>query len=308
MSDSRKTPPDIDCTIIGDAMIDVVLPLTDVQDITSLAEGGVTNTRRRLFSGGAANIAYYVKKLGGNSAFIGRVGDDYFGKLFLDDLQRNGITANVAIDTGTNTGTVFVLVFPNGQRFFIDDRGANASLRYKDIDRGLIKRSRFLCFLGYSYQDEGFMDCIEKALDEAPDGVAVVFNPGAPNLAARYRKAFTDVIQEHVSVLILNKAEARNLTQCDSEKEMLDSLLAITNTVALTKGEQGSIVATRDEAHEIKTTAVKPVDTTGAGDAYAAGLIYGLSRNWGLREAGEFASSIAGNTVTHFGARADSLD
>ncbi|HEY32336.1 MAG TPA: carbohydrate kinase family protein [Dehalococcoidia bacterium] len=307
MTDIRKLP-DIDCTVIGDAMIDVVLPLTDVQDIASLAEGGVTNTTRRLFGGGAANIAHHVKKLGGSSAFTGRVGDDYFGRLFLDDLEKNGIVTNVAIDTGANTGTVFALVFPNGQRFFIDDRGANANLQYKDIDLSLIRRSRFLCFLGYSYQDEGFMDCIEKVLDELPDGVAVVFNPGAPNLAAKYRTVFTDVIREHVSVLILNKAEAKNLTQRDSEKDMLDSLLAIVDTVALTKGEQGSIVATRDEFHEIKTTPLTPLDTTGAGDAYAAGLVYGLSQNQGLRETGKYASRIAGGVVTHFGARENSLD
>ena len=307
MNDARK-PPDIDCTVIGDAMLDVVLPLTDVQDITFLAEGGVTNTRRILFSGGAANIAYYVKKLGGSSAFIGRVGDDHFGKLLLDDLKRNGIATNVAIDAGAHTGMVFALVFPNGQRFFIDDRGANANLQYEDIDLSLIKRSRFVCFLGYSYQDEGFMYCIEKVLNEIPKDVAVVFNPGAPNLAATYRIAFTNVIREHVSVLILNKAEARNLTQRKSEEEMIDSLLTIVDTVALTKGEEGSIVATREEVHEIKTTVVTPLDTTGAGDAYAGGLIYGLSRNLGLREAGEYASRIAGSVVTHFGAREDSLD
>jgi len=308
MTDTNKLPPDIDCTVIGDAMIDVVLPLTDVQDITSLAEGGVTNTKRRLFAGGAANIAYYVKKLGGSSTFIGRVGDDHFGKLFLDDLKRNRITANVTIDTGANTGMVFALVFPNGQRFFIDDRGANTNLKFEGVNLNLVKRSRFLCFLGFSYQDEGFMDCIEKVLDDAPDNVVVVFNPGAPNLATKYRKTFTDVIREHIDVLILNEAEARNLTQCDSEKEMINSLLAITYTVALTKGEQGSIIATRDEMHEIKTATVKPLDTTGAGDAYAAGLIYGLSRNQGVREAGQNASRIAASVVTHFGARVDSLD
>lgn len=308
MTDAHQLPQNIDCTVVGDAMIDVVLPLTDIQDITSLAEGGVTNTKRRLFAGGAANIAYYVKQLGGSAAFIGRVGEDHFGKLFLDDLERNGITTNVATDTNTNTGTVFALVFPSGQRFFIDDRGANANLRYEDIDLSLVRRSRFLCFLGFSYQEEGFMDCVEKVLDEALSDVAVVFNPGAPNLAVKYRKTFTDVIREHVDILILNKAEARNLTQCDSEKEMLDSLLALTDTVALTKGEQGSIVATRNEIHEIKTAAVKPLDTTGAGDAYAAGLIYGLSRNEGMKEAGEYASRIAASVVTHFGARPDSLD
>jgi len=308
MTDTNKLSPDIDCTVIGDAMIDVVLPLTDVQDIASLAEGGVTNTKRRLFAGGAANIAYYVRKLGGSSAFIGRVGDDHFGKLFLDDLERNGIIANVAKDADTNTGTVFALVFPNGQRFFIDDRGANTNLRYEDIDLSIIRRSRFLCFLGFSYQDEGFMDCIEKVLDGTSSNVAVVFNPGAPNLATKYRKTFTDVIREHVDILILNKAEARNLTQCDSDKEMLDSLLALTDTVALTRGEQGSIVATRDEIHEIKTATVTTLDTTGAGDAYAAGLIYGLSHNLGLMEACEYASRIAASVVTHFGARPDSLD
>ncbi|UCB42577.1 MAG: carbohydrate kinase family protein [Dehalococcoidales bacterium] len=308
MTDERKLLPYIDCTVIGDAMIDVVLPLSDAQDITSLAEGGVTNTKRKLFSGGAANIAYHVMKLGGNSAFIGRVGDDYFGRLFLDDLERNGIVTNVAIDASANTGMVFALVFPNGQRFFIDDRGANTNLQYNDIDLSLVKRSRFLCFLGYSYQDEGFSGYIEKILDETPDDMTVVFNPGAPNLAEKYRTAFTDGIREHVGVLILNKAEARNLTQCDSESDMIDSLLAIVDTVALTKGEEGSIIATRDEVHEIKTTTVTPLDTTGAGDAYAAGLIYGLSRNQGLREAGEYASRIAGNVVTHFGVRLENLD
>lgn len=119
-----------ECTVIGDAMVDVVLPLSGPLDIESLRQGGVANTKMRLSAGGAANVAFHVRKLGASAAFIGRVGDDHFGRVFLADLESNGITSNVAISLSENTGVVFVLVFPDGERFFIDDRGANANLKY----------------------------------------------------------------------------------------------------------------------------------------------------------------------------------
>jgi len=295
----------IDLTVIGDAMVDVVLPLSDIEDISSLSQGGVTNTRMSLSPGGAANVAYYMSKLGGRSAFTGRIGDDYYGRLFTADLEKHGIIANVTIDPDENTGVVHVLVFPNGERFFIDDRGANANLACEDIDLNLVKASRFLYFLGYSFQDEKAIRNIIKVLDDIPGDTEVVFNPGAPNLADKFRKEFTDVIREHVDILILNEAEARCLTQCDSNEEIIASLLAITGIVALTRGEPGSVVAKKNEIHTIEAIPVEPVDTTGAGDAYSAGLIYGLCQGWDLRAAGEFASKVAGRVVSHLGARAD---
>lgn len=294
-----------DLTVIGDAMVDVVLPLTDIEDIRSLSQGGVTNTRMSISPGGAANVAYYMSKLGGRAAFTGRIGDDYYGRLFADDLTTHDITANITTDPDKNTGVVHVLVFPSGERFFIDDRGANVNLAYEDIDLNMVKSSRFVYFLGYSFQDEQTIRSIIRALDDISGNTRVVFNPGAPNLADKFREAFTDVILRYVDIIILNEAEARCLTQCDSNKEVLASLLAMTDIVALTKGERGSMVASKNETHTIKATVVRPVDTTGAGDAYSAGLIYGLSQGWDLKAAGKFASGIAGKVVTHLGARVD---
>ncbi|MFX1266105.1 MAG: carbohydrate kinase family protein [Promethearchaeota archaeon] len=295
----------IDLTVIGDAMVDVVLPLSDIEDIGSLSRGGVTNTKMIISPGGAANVAYYVSRLGGHAAFTGRIGDDYYGRLFANDLEKHGITANITVDADESTGVVHVLVFANGERFFIDDRGANANLTYDDIDLELVESSRFLYFLGYSSQDDKTIRNIIRVLDGISEDTRVVFNPGAPNLATRFRQEFTDVIQKHVDILILNEAEARCLTQLDSDEEILASLLAMTDIIALTRGEPGSIVANKDETHIIEAVPAEPVDTTGAGDAYSAGLIYGLCQGWDLRAAGEAASKIAGKVVTRLGARVD---
>ncbi|MFC2067156.1 carbohydrate kinase family protein [Chloroflexota bacterium] len=293
----------IDCSVVGDAMIDISLPLSGIENVHSLAQGGAANTKMRLSFGGSTNIAFYITKLGGNSVFIGRVGDDYFGKIFLEDLEENGIPARVSVSKGENTGVVFVLVFPDGERFFIVDRGANAGLRYEDSDLDLIRDSKFFFFSGYSFQDKEVSDGTRRLLNEIINDTSIVFNPGAPNLAKEFKDSFTDVIGKYVSILILNEAEARYLTECSSEREMIDSLLSLASTVALTRGGRGSIIATKNEVHYIKANSVKVLDTTGAGDAYAAGFIYGLSQGWDVKTTGEFASRIAEQVVSQFGAR-----
>ena len=87
---------------------------------------------------------FYITKLGGSSAFIGKVGDDCFGEIFVGDLEKNGVVTHVSISKEENTGLVFVLILSNGERFFIDDRGANTSLKYKDFNLSLLKNSIFL--------------------------------------------------------------------------------------------------------------------------------------------------------------------
>lgn len=295
----------LDCAVVGDAMIDILLPLSNVRDIYSLAQGGVTNTKMSLSPGGSANVAFYITKLGGTSVFMGKIGDDYFGKIFLEDLERNGIRASVSASKGENTGLVFALVFPDGERFFVVDRGANANLKYEDISFDLIRNSEYLYLTGFSFQDEETSGSIKRILEEIAKDIIIVFNPGAPNLAKELRDSFIKVIHQYVSVLILNEAEARFLTECGSERETIDYLLSLADTVALTKGDSGSAIARQGEIYYIKAAPVKVVDTTGAGDAYAAGFIYGLCQDWDVQTAGEFASKVAERVVSHLGARVD---
>ena len=298
----------IDCAVIGDAMIDIMLPLSGIKDLQSLALGGVTNTKMRLSFGGSANIAYYISVLGGNSVFMGKVGDDYFGKIFLEDLAKYGIRASVSVDNEENTGMVFVLVFPNGERVFIDDRGANARLKYKDLDLHLIRESKYLFFSGFSFQDKDFPSNIQRLLEEVTSDTSIIFNPGAPNLAKESSESFVNVIKEYVNILILNEPEAKYLSGYDTEGDILEFLLSLADTVALTKGDMGSVVARHDEINHIEANPVKVVDTTGAGDAYAAGFIYGLFCGWDIKTAGGFASKISGVVVSHLGARVDLSD
>ena len=293
----------LDCTVVGDAMVDILLPLSGIDDFYCLSQGGVCNTRMQLTPGGSANVAFYISRLGGKAVFMGMVGDDYFGQVFQEDLKKNGIQASVSVSKGKNTGLVFVLVFPGGERFFIDDRGANARLSYEDLDLDMIRQSRYLFFGGYSFQDEQFPDIIKRLLGGVAGDTGIVFNPGAPNLAKDFRSSFTDVIKKYVDILILNESEARYLTGYDSEKEMVDCLLSFADTVALTRGSRGSIIGGQGQIHEIKASPARVVDTTGAGDAYAAGFIYGLCQGWNVKAAGELASRVAGEVVTCLGAR-----
>ncbi len=289
-------------------MIDVFLPLSsNIEEVCSVFRGGVINTKATISPGGAANVAVHLSKLGGKAAFTGKVGNDYFGRIFIDDLDQSGVSTNVSMSRSKNTGMVFTLVFSNGERSFIVDRGANIDLEYEDIDLSLIQRTKYLYFTGFSVQDEQAWECIQKVLRQYPEGAHVVFNPGAPNLAKDFRSTFAKIIKEHVDILILNECEGSYLTDHSSEAAILNSLLSLVPIVALTKGERGSITATSKGVHNIKADTVKVVDTTGAGDAYAAGFIYGLSRGWKEEEAGELASRIAEKVVSHVGARTDPL-
>jgi sugar/nucleoside kinase (ribokinase family) len=289
----------VDCTVIGDAMIDIVLPLSEELDL----QGGITNTKARISLGGIANVASCISKLGGKSSFIGKIGDDYWGRTFIKGLDKNKVIKNVFVSKMKPTGIVFVLLIPNKERIFIVDRGANAELSYDEIDLDLILNSDYLYFAGFSFQDEKAGKAIQKAAKEASESnVTIIFNPGAPALAKSFRDSFHDIMKKYVDLLILNHVEGQYLTGIAEEESLIRYLLDLVDKVVLTKGDKGSIVATKNNIYNIKAYPTRTVDTTGAGDAYGAAFIYGLSRGWMEDKCGEFASKIAAKIVSQKGA------
>lgn len=296
----------LDCVVIGDAMVDVILPLSAEEDWEHLALGGVANTNATLYAGGTANVAIVITELGGKAAFIGRVGRDAFGELFQAALDRTGLTGemkNVSISQTHSTGLVFALVRPNGERSFLVDRGANVELRYRDIDLDVIRRSRFLYFVGYSFQDDVTSMTAQRVLCEVSgDEVSVVFNPGAPNLAVKFRELYSEVIERYVDILILNRAEAQGLIGSTEEAEVARYLIPMgLRAIVLTRGQEGSSIISGKGIYTIEPFSTEVVDTTGAGDAYAAAFIYGLCRGWGEEEVGNFASMVAAKAVARLG-------
>lgn len=296
----------VNCTVIGDAMVDIVLPLSNAKNLEKLALGNVFNTSSKITPGGVANVAVALSKLGCSSGFIGKVGNDCFGKLFRDDLEKHNVISNVTVSRTKGTGMVFDLVFPDGERGFFVDRGANAELVFEDVDLDLIQSSSFLYTSGFFFQDERTCETIKKVIEEAIDyGTTIVFNPRAPNIAEKFRDTFLDIIRRYVDILILNEEEGRCLVGNEREDDVISSLLSNTKRVVLTKGGKGSTIATWNGIYNIEAHPVQVVDTTGAGDAFAAGFICGLIR--GLREdrAGELASRIASMIVGQKSARID---
>jgi hypothetical protein len=293
----------LDCTVIGDAMVDILLPLSE--DLDQLTLGGVVNTKATLYAGGTANVAINISQLGGRAAFIGRVGRDPFGQLFQATLDRSGVVKNVSVSQTHLTGLVFSLVHPNGERSFIVDRGANVELRYRDVDLDVIRNSRYLYFVGYSFQDDISSKTIQRVIQEVSSGeVSLVFNPGAPNLAAKFREFYIEIIKRYVDILILNRAEAQSLIGSVVEEEVAKSLLPLgLRSIVLTRGQEGSSVITGRGVYLIEAHPTDVVDTTGAGDAYAAAFIYSLSRGWGEEEAGSLASKVAAKLIAVLGPR-----
>lgn len=295
---------DIVCTVIGDAMIDIVLPLNDIEDIDHLLNSGTININSVISPGGTANLNNCMSKLGKRSAFIGKIGEDHFGKMFSNDLDATKVIKNVSISNTRGTGIVFDLVFPNGDRSFIVDRGANADLRYEDVNLDLIENSEYLYVTGFSLQDKKTCDTTRSILEESLQlDTTIIFNPASNNIIKRYRDLIIDIIKEYADIVILNESEAFQVSESDNDADALDFLISNTEKVVMTKGCMGSVIMTQYNTYYIKPFPANVIDTTGAGDVYSASFIYGTSKGWKEDKVGEFASKISSKIVETKGSR-----
>jgi len=291
-------------TIIGDAMIDYALPIMDPDDFKYLLRGGVTQTRATITPGGATNVATVLSMLGSPTAFIGKIGNDNYGECVRQDLIKHRVLPKLSVSDDLPTGKVFNLVLPNGQRFFLVERGANSELFVDDIDENTCLNSNMVYLSGYSFQDDITRCSIRSTVNNISQNVKILFNPGAPNLCEKYKMEFLRLIRNHVDIVILNEDEAFALTGC-SESDAVQELLSLgVDTCAVTMGADGSVVASSFEVLPITVDlVVNPVDTTGAGDAYAAAFIHGLQQEWDLKRIGNFASKISADLVKIYGTR-----
>ena len=276
-------------TVIGDAFIDVIVPVHGIKP-------GETHHRKIItLCGGTANVAVQIAKLGEESKFIGKVGNDPFGEYFRQNLRINGVGDLTFVDGGNPTGLCISLSYNNGEKMMIANRGANDHFKKKEIESCIdeIRDSKIVYFSGYSILSrknaESVLHAIEKCHNQ---NCKIYFNPGAPNLLKR---DFNEIIYDFVDVLILNIEEARNMTKKNKIDDILKSLNNLVDTAVITMGEDGCIVSKGDENLLIATEKLI-CNTTGAGDAFAAGFIVGK-----LRDMDEIESSKLGNeTAANF--------
>jgi sugar/nucleoside kinase (ribokinase family) len=306
---------------IGNAIVDVIAHADDaVIDELGLNRGTMTlvdaETSARLYDrmgpavevsgGSAANTIAALASLGGRGAFIGKVSDDQLGAIFRHDITALGISflAEPA-GGGTPTGRCLIFVTPDAHRTMQTFLGVSAELAPSDIDEDAIAGARVTYLEGYLWDRPAAKDAFRKAAQIAHDaGRLVALSLSDPFCVDRHRADFRALVEHHVDVLFANEDEIVSLYQEHSFDAALQQVRHHCWIAALTRSEKGSVVVSNNEVHVIDVEPVDAVvDTTGAGDAYAAGFLFALTREMDLAVCARVGSICAAEAISHMGAR-----
>jgi sugar/nucleoside kinase (ribokinase family) len=308
---------------IGNALVDVVSHIEDgfLQE-QKLAKGTMTlvdsHTADFLYgkmppgvevSGGScANTMAALASLGGKGAYIGKVRDDYFGQVFRHDMNAIGVQFSTpASPDGPPTGRCLVLVSPDAQRTMCTDLGAASALGVGDLNAGVIQSGRVTYMEGYLFDRPDAQRAFVRAAQYAHDsGHKVSVTLSDPVCVERHRDAFRELVADHIDILFANEEEIMSLYQATVFDEAIQKLHAQghVDIACLTRSEKGSVIIHGDEVHVIDAEPIRAVvDTTGAGDAYAAGFLYGYTQGFDLGLCGRIAAIAAGEVISHNGAR-----
>lgn len=258
--------------------------------------------------GSGANTMIGIALLGGRACYTSRVGNDEHGDLYRQGLEAKGVQPNLSIGEG-ETGISLILVTPDAERTMCTYLGRSRDLRRDDIRVDDLRASRYLYITGYLWDTDNQKEAVLFAMQEANKaGVKVALSLSDPFCVERHKEDFRRLLRDHVDVLFANAQEAQAMTDTENVHDAARLLAQYSDIVAITRDEQGSLIRRGVEMHEIPAHPVRAVDTTGAGDMYAAGLLYGLTQQLPLAVAGRIASYAAAQVVAQLGPRLDRLD
>lgn len=310
-----------DVTAIGNAMVDVIATADEAFLVShGMAKGAMTlidEGRARVLyeamgpgveaSGGSAgNTVAGVASFGGRSAYIGKVAADQLGEVFAHDLRALGATFSVKpLAGGPATGRCLINVTPDGERTMNTYLGAAIELTADDVDPALIEGSRIVYLEGYLFDPPEARRAFAKAAGLARgSGRLVALTLSDAFVVERHREALLGFIDTQVDVLFANESEICSLFETDDFERAARSIAGRCGIAAITRSEQGSVILAGEERHVIAACPVeKVVDTTGAGDQYAAGFMFGLARERPLPECGKLGSLAAAEVIGHYGPR-----
>jgi len=262
---------------------------------------------REVSGGSVANSCAGVASLGGKAGYIGRVAEDQLGEVFAHDIKASGVEFSSKPGTadGPATARCLVLVTPDAQRTMCTYLGACVELGPEDIDPAEIAEAQVTYIEGYLWDPPKAKEAIKKACDAAKGaGRKVALSLSDAFCVDRHRDSFNQLIDEHVDVLFANEDELLSLTQKSSFEEAAQAIQGRAETIAVTRGAAGSVVITSAGQKAVPAAKVEAiVDTTGAGDLYAAGFLFGYTRGQDAAECARLGGIAAAEIISHFGAR-----
>ncbi len=305
---------------VGNALVDIQARISDeTLNELKFGKGLMTlvdeDTQRKVLSaiegvnvtrcagGSAANTIVGIADFGGKAAYAGKVSSDEIGTFFLEDMRRLGVQIEVAPGTG-DSGTCVILITPDAQRTMLTHLGVSSTLGPDDINEEEIKQATYVYVEGYLFGGPDNKAAALKAIELAKkNNVKVAFTVSDPFLITHHRDEFIELIEGPVDLLFCNLEEARALTTMTDPIECAREIHRHAENVALTLGPDGSILMHEGQAIPIESAEVEAIDTTGAGDMYAAGVLYGITNGLTWKQAGHLASQAAGRIVSQLGAR-----
>lgn len=256
--------------------------------------------------GSAANTIAGIASLGGRAGFIGKVSNDQLGGIFRHDIRAAGVRFDTEPSvSGVPTARCLILVTPDAQRTMNTCLGASLELGPDDIDADLVASAEVTYLEGYLWDPPLAKQAFLKAARIAHQaGRKIALSLSDPFCVDRHRAEFVDLVKNHVDILFANEHEICSLWQVDGFDAALQATRGHCQVAALTRSEKGSVILGDGDVHVVDAARVgKVVDTTGAGDLYAAGFLFGLTGGRGLYDCGRIASLAAAEAISHFGAR-----
>lgn len=253
--------------------------------------------------GSAANTMYGISQLGGRAGFCGKIANDGLGALYAEHMRQSSVVFKESTGQGM-TGTCVVLISDDAQRTMLTCLGVSGEIDYEDIDEELLRHSRYIYLEGYLFESECAARTMLRAVAVArKNGVRIALAASDALCIVRHQDLFLQIIQNDVDLLFANAREAQALSRTNNNEAALRVLSGWCEGVAVTDGEHGSMVSFNGEVTKIAPNRVSAVDTTGAGDAYAAGLLYGIISGHTIRESGMIASFFSAKVVAQIGPR-----
>ncbi len=302
---------------IGNALVDVLtqmeddrllealelprgsMQLVDAERMAQIQEKSKNLEKQRASGGSAANTIHGLAKLGMETAFIGSVGKDETGRFFEEDLKNSGITP-ILFYSDTASGISNVMISPDGERTLGTFLGAALELGPEMLSKENFEGYDILHVEGYLVQNHALLETILKLAKEA--GLKVSLDLASYNVVEDNLDFLHDMVKNYVDIVFANEEESKAFTGKEPEGA-LDDIARLTDIAVVKVGSKGSMVKQGETVTKISPIKARAVDTTGAGDLYASGFLYGLANNLGFEKAGYVGSLLSGTVIEVVGAK-----
>ena len=281
------------------------MKLTTAEEQQQLLESLQSRIQNVCSGGSAANTMHGIGALGGDAYFLGRVASDEYGQLYTEDMEQCGVGFPGPGAPETGTGTSLVLVTPDGQRTLVTHLGISTTLNAGNVDPTILDQSKVAYVEGYLWDAPGPRAAAMRVAERANDqGIALAFTLSDAFLINRYREELLQFVHQHVDILFCNEVEACAMAATDDPLAAFRQMTPMVQYLFLTRGGKGAVASHRGDGHvHADAFPTEVVDTTGAGDLFAAGALYGLTHGHSLEQCCILGSWCGSRIVGQLGAR-----